>query len=161
VPICGNGPKPDLCPCGSIGILTSDEFPSIRSGLISKLSSLGTQVYDLRDESDNPANLSLRIRYRVDHAKVEYQNAKDEMLDRSIQLVLYQTSSDANRAVLSNNRCERSHTDTIVRTKVGTDPSDFEIVRIDSGRRSFIRPALLAGTVAAITYLFFTVRSSE
>ncbi len=144
----------------TIGLISTDSFPSIRSGLIDGWKELGLAVFDLGMESSSASEMDRLVRYRIESIDVRYQE-EGKNLSRDIDLVLYQTSSDNKLRVLSNGRCEKNLRDLVRKDIPRQEPPDFKMSFNRKGKARFIKPALLTGTVAAISYLFFTVRSGE
>lgn len=145
----------------AIGVSTSDEYPSIKSGLYSYWRGLGIEIFETKEASSVNEKLDRRIQYRVDSASIKYLKEGRKNYLREVQLVIYESSTGSDFKVLSNDRCERSSSDTVLRSLTMNDPSDFKVDLERGGRFGFVKPVILTATLGAISYLFFTVRSSE
>ena len=133
----------------------------LRPVLVQHWQAQGQQVYLPDSSRSEPLP---RLQYRIEEAQVRYERAPDKQVERQVVLALHHTLIAADGRLLKEDRCRDTHTDLLDRSAVEqVQSAAFPEARADlpteGGIRRYLEPAVLAGAVTAIVYLFFNVRS--
>lgn len=138
------------------------QMPYLRQALVDHWQRQNYTVYLNADSVDQalPA-----FAYRIEQVAVNYERAGRRNLDRTLTLALAYTHTAADGRLLADTRCTDTFTDRIARgerAQVETTAYPETQGQVPQGWfRRYLEPAVVIGSAALGTYLFFTLRSTR
>jgi len=150
---------------------TTHDMPYLRPALANHWSELGVEVFvadtllGLGTNGDDGSAGRPRLRYTPESVVTRYEAADGDLISRSVTLSLAHTLAAGDGRLLSDDRCAKTYEDDVDRASIVLiQPDPFPELRAEipaeGSWRDWGEPAILAGAVGVVAYLFFTVRSS-
>ncbi|GAB5520294.1 MAG: hypothetical protein RhofKO_25450 [Rhodothermales bacterium] len=138
------------------------QMPYLRQALVGYWQRQDQTVYLA---SDSMAQALPRLAYRIEQVAVDYQRAGRKHLDRALTLALAYTYTAADGRLLADARCAEPFSDRIVerdRESLETTAYPETQGNVPQGWvRRYLEPAVVIGSAALGTYLFFSLRSTR
>lgn len=138
------------------------QMPYLRQALVDHWQ---RQDYTVYLGADSVRQTLPAFAYRIEHVAVDYDRAGRRQLDRTLTLALAYTHTAADGRLLADTRCADTFTDRIARAdreqvETGAYPETRGVVP-QGWLRRYLEPAVVIGSAALGTYLFFTLRSTR
>ncbi|MEM6648154.1 MAG: hypothetical protein AAF730_18070 [Bacteroidota bacterium] len=138
------------------------QLPYLRQALVDHWQ---RQDYTVYTAADSARRALPTFSYRIEQVAVRYDRAGRRHLDRALTLGLAYTYTAADGRLLADARCADTFTDRIARAdreQVETTAYPETQGEVPQGwLRRYLEPAVVIGSAALGTYLFFTLRSTR
>ncbi|MEM1095297.1 MAG: hypothetical protein AAGJ10_11910 [Bacteroidota bacterium] len=138
------------------------QMPYLRQALVEHWQ---RQNYSVYLNADSASQALPAFAYRIEQVAVDYARAGRQNLDRTLTLALAYTHTAADGRLLADTRCADTFTDRIARgdrEEVETTAYPETQGTVPQGWfRRYLEPAVVIGSAALGTYLFFTLRSTR
>ncbi len=142
-------------------LATSNRMPYLQTSLAAYWLSNGYTVYLGDSTSAGPLHV---LRYDPESAQVKYARADHDSLRRTIDLALSHAFVSPQGLLLRGARCSETVTDLVRAADVDRlQAAPWEeargVIPPDRGWRTWGEPLVIGSSIAAVVYLFFSVRS--